>query len=461
MAYGAFQVVKGAEEGNVRIVMVSSSFLKHPIPVGGEPRHVKSVTNMLIARGHKVALTIDDQHLSSASMPGLDATFSPTLLFPRLVNKAFPIDLAVYIAFWRFLRSWRPDIVHLHACLDFSLVPIIVAARAGVPVVVTVHSSWPVCFRHGLCYNEDGSCVERFSRRICSACLAYGRRIENKRRVPIAVMSVILLGAWWARRRVFRHVGRFIVPSAIVGRRIRDAGISTEQISAIPYDLPTDDFSVRSWVARPGGEGVRLLCVGRLEPGKGVQYLLHALREVCAVHPDLNLTLTVVGDGSFRPELEQLTASLDLRGAVRFIGAQLRSRLPDLYADTDLVVIPSLSEALPYVALEAGTIGVPVVATHVGGIPEIFGNDAIIVPPMDATALARGILAVLSDRDAANTRAARARERFRTNYGCDTMVNRIETVYAELRDSKTQIAHRPRSDSEAAFTRSVDPKRHR
>lgn len=325
-----------------------------------------------------------------------------------------------------------------------------------VPVVTTLHSSWPVCFRHALCYNEDGSCLERFVREVCSPCLARGRSVEKGMRVPVPVMSMILQGAWWSRRRVLRSVGRFIVPSATIARRLRESGFPAEQIVIIPHGLPTDDFRVRPRVVRPGTEGIHLLCVGRLEPGKGVQYLLQALRQVRVVHTDL--TLTVVGDGSFRPELERLAASLDLTAMVRFVGAQPRSRLPDLYAEADLVVIPSLSEAFTYVALGAVAMGAPVVTTNVGGIPEILGDDAIFVSPMDSVALAHGILAALSDTNAAAARAAHARKRHLTRFGCDTMIDRIEAVYAELRDSKKLLGGNPRSCTETPSTSSICPK---
>jgi len=165
-------------------------------------------------------------------------------------------------------------------------------------------------------------------------------------------------------------------------------------------------------------------------PNKGVQYLLEALLQVRQVHPDL--ILTVAGDGAFRPEVERLCASLGLTAVVRFIGAQPRSSLSELYAEADIVVIPSLSEVFPYAALEAAATGVPIVATTVGGIPEIFGEGAIMVPPMDAGALARGILAALSDPAAAAARAKLAQERYLARFDFGTMVDRTEALYAEV-----------------------------
>jgi glycogen(starch) synthase len=170
--------------------------------------------------------------------------------------------------------------------------------------------------------------------------------------------------------------------------------------------------------------------VGRLVPGKGVQYLLEAIPRIRRAFPDL--IITIVGDGPYRPELERLCASLELITMTRFIGSQPRSRLSELYAETDVVVIPSLSEVFPYVALEAAAAGTPIVATTVGGIPEILANGAVLVPPGDAVALADGILTALSDPSSATARARLSQDRSLECFKFETMVDRAEAVYADL-----------------------------
>ncbi len=102
------------------------------------------------------------------------------------------------------------------------------------------------------------------------------------------------------------------------------------------------------------------------------------------------------------------------------------------------MVIPSLSEVFSYVALEAAVAGVPIVATNVGGMYEIFDEEAILVPPMDSAALARGILAVLSDPASAVIRATRARERSLVRFTFEEMLDRTEAVYAELLDDEME-----------------------
>jgi glycosyltransferase involved in cell wall biosynthesis len=415
----------------MRIMMVT---IGHGGPTesgGGAELHVQSLAQALSERGHRVALLTKRLPGRPAQLPGVEAIFSTTTIFPQIFTKLFQFDPVVYLTTLRFLRTWSPDVVHLHSFLDISFAPIAAAARLQIPVLATVHSYWPVCLRHRLCYNEDRTCQRRYVREVCAPCLRRGLRNQTGVRFPVPLVSLVLRGAWRARQHVLQKVARFIAPSGALAWSLRESGFPADRIVILPHGVPESNFAVRPRKPDLAPHGVHLLCVGRLVPGKGVQYLLEALCLVRQVYP--NAILTVAGDGKFRPDLERLCASLGLTAVVRFVGAQSRSRLPELYAKADLVVIPSLSEIFPYVALEAAATGIPVVATNVGGIPEILGDGAFLVPPMDPKALAEGILTALSDRTAAAARAKLAQERYLARFDFGTMVDRTEAVYAELR----------------------------
>lgn len=414
----------------MRVMMVSDSFAGTTMRVGGEALHVRSLSQALSKRGHRVAALTKRSPHPPIQLPGIETTFSTRSIFRPVLTKVLQIDPVVYISTLRFLMTWRPDIVHSHDITRLSVAPIAAATHNHIPVVATIHHHWPVCLRHGLCYNEDGSCKQRYAREICAPCLTHGLREQTGVRFPVPLVSLVLRGAWRARRRVLQKVARFIAPSAAVARSLTDSGFPAERIVILPHGLPQDDFVVRPRTPNLGPHPVHLLCAGRLVPGKGMQVLLEALPLVRQVYPDL--TLTVAGEGPFRPELERLCASLGLSAFTRFIGSQPRARLSELYAEADIVVIPTLSEVFSYVALEAASTGVPVVATTVGAMPEILGDGATLVPPMHPAALARGILTVLSDPAAAVTRAKLAQERYLACFDFGTMVDRTEALYAEV-----------------------------
>ncbi len=156
----------------------------------------------------------------------------------------------------------------------------------------------------------------------------------------------------------------------------------------------------------------RLLVVALLRRVKGVEHLLHALAIVRARR---QVALDVAGDGPSRPELEVLAHRLGLAEAVRFVGLKSPRGVGELMRGADLLVLPSLSENLPVVIVEAQATGLPVVASDVGGVREIVDErGGRLVPPGDRTALAVAIEAVLARPEAYDRAAisARARERF-------------------------------------------------
>jgi glycosyltransferase involved in cell wall biosynthesis len=136
-------------------------------------------------------------------------------------------------------------------------------------------------------------------------------------------------------------------------------------------------------------DDLSLLVPARLEPQKGHAVLLEALPRVLREFPKLKVVF--VGDGSLRKDLERQAQDLGLGSSVRFVGFQ--SRMADWYAVADLMVLPSIFEGLPLVAIESLAAGCPVVATAVDGTPEVVvnGETGITVPPGEPGPLAEAI----------------------------------------------------------------------
>lgn len=133
--------------------------------------------------------------------------------------------------------------------------------------------------------------------------------------------------------------------------------------------------------------------VGRLHDGKGHRVLFDALASIAAEAPQLRLL--IVGDGNQRRQLEERAAHLGLAGRVRFTG--FRADVVQLLALADAFCLPTdRSEGLPYALLEAAAAGLPAIASRLGAVPDVFsdGETAVLVPPADATALARALLAL-------------------------------------------------------------------
>lgn len=167
-------------------------------------------------------------------------------------------------------------------------------------------------------------------------------------------------------------------------------------------------------MASPGNPGatVRMVYLGRLDARKGVDVLLRALALVVQQEPGVELT--IAGDGAARPGLEALADELGLHAVVTFRGRFAHEALAEVLEGADVVVHPSLEEGLPVAVLEGMAYGKVVVATAVGGTPDVIttGENGMLVPPGDAAALAEALLTVVRDLALRARLAAAARRSF-------------------------------------------------
>lgn len=177
-------------------------------------------------------------------------------------------------------------------------------------------------------------------------------------------------------------------------------------------------------------EAPLLGAMGRLHPQKGFSDLLAALVQVREAIPSVRLLL--VGDGGLRDSLETQAREMGLSGLVTFAG--MRTDVPEILSALDVFVLPSLWEGMPNVLLEAMAAGLPVVATAVGGTPEVVvdGVTGLLVPPRDPAALAQAIATVLRDADVRRRMGEAGRERVERCFSLEEMVRRTEDLYEEL-----------------------------
>jgi glycosyltransferase involved in cell wall biosynthesis len=203
----------------------------------------------------------------------------------------------------------------------------------------------------------------------------------------------------WALRRA----RRVIAVSEITRRHyLERARLRPERVVTIYNGIDPTAFQAgpgvreearAEWAIPPDAPVLATVAVQR-EP-KGIQHMLAALPAVAAAFPAVRYLL--VGDGPHRPALEQQARDLGLADRVVFAGA--REDVPRLLAAADIFVLPSLTEALPTVVAEAMAAGLPIIATTVGGIPEMVrhGEAALLVPPADPDALAAAALRLLAN----------------------------------------------------------------
>ncbi len=181
-----------------------------------------------------------------------------------------------------------------------------------------------------------------------------------------------------------------------------------------------------------------LLIAARLHPEKGYEYLFEAMTKLKASFNG-KIKLLVTGKGALLTHYQAMVRTLGCDDVVTFLG--FRKDLPDLMAAADVFVLPSVAEAFGLVLAEALYLGTPVVASRVGGIPEIVeeGIDGMLAPPADAQALADTIADLLNASTLRQQMAGAGREKVIGKFRFEDMVRSYETIYQRLNTNGIEV----------------------
>jgi len=226
-------------------------------------------------------------------------------------------------------------------------------------------------------------------------------------------------------RRVWRNAGAVTV----VSEALRDLAKETEpgvSFRVIPNGVDTRRFRP----PEPGREpGKRLIAVCRLIARKNLDLLLDVLPKVRERHREVSLT--IVGEGDQRKDLEDRSRRLGLERVVEFRGRVPHEELPAEYGAADLFVLPSEWEGMPMTLLEAMACGLPAVVTEVGGAREVVCENAVLIPPGNAEAIAGALIGLLDAPDRRKAMGRRSRE-IALEYGWDKVASRYRALYDEM-----------------------------
>jgi glycosyltransferase involved in cell wall biosynthesis len=258
----------------------------------------------------------------------------------------------------------------------------------------------------------------------------YGQLAGAVTRVPVRLstkhgFNEFREGRWFGVAD--RSVGSLAHVHIAISQGLAEYLAETEGFEAQDFEIVHYGISSVGEAAPYAGKEPRLLCIGRLIPIKGHLVLLRALAKARVRVPDV--TLDVAGRGPLEPALKSYARELGLEDAVRFLG--FVSPVQHAIEDAAIVVVPSLGEGFGMVALEAMERARPVIASAVGGLPEIVadGETGIVVPPADAEALAEAIGALAGDLTRAGEMGAAGRARALEEFTPERCVERVEALY--------------------------------
>lgn len=367
-------------------------FLVDTLDLGGSETQMVQVAIRLRARGYCVI--VGCLHPGGALAEILLQAGIPVVAFPKPGSLLSLRGFYQMLRLTRYLRRERFAVMHAHD-LWANLMGVPCARLARTPVIVSSQRD----LGHLWWYTPFRTKVIRQIHRLASQVIANSTAVRN-----------VL-------------VNNFHVPSERV--RIIRNGVDVERFERVRAD--------RRELFPDPEDGTRLaIMIGNMHSSvKGHSDLIEAAKLICLEVPEIRFVL--VGDGQERPKLEEQVKNTGLENHFLFLGA--RRDIPKLLACAELCILPSRAEGLPNVVLEAMSAGVPVVATRVGGIPEVIedGASGLLVPPQDPRALAEAILSLLRDRRMAARMGQTAHKRVQTNFSFERAVSEVEGVYESAR----------------------------
>lgn len=249
----------------------------------------------------------------------------------------------------------------------------------------------------------------------------------------VSQLYTMTAGYWCAR-----EAGKVILLSRSLIPTAEKMGVERDRIAVIPSGIDSEHFNRENSEIKERASALReelgitdeivLGYTGRLFPAKGLTYLFSALKRIEDKHP--NILLLIVGDGAQRNELEIMAKNLKVRTI--FVGWQ-RNTAP-YYSLMDIFVLPSLFEGLPNVLLEAMAMNLPLVATSVGGNPDVVqdGENGFLVPARNDSRLASVLKKLVADNDLRLQMGGLSRRKVEEQYQWSKTAMNVEKVYREI-----------------------------
>lgn len=360
---------------NMRVAILLHSFF--PKWIGGTEVATYNLADNLVKRGHEVhIITTHDDNLPYSSME--KGFYIHRIAWPK-------IRIIGYLSFWTkiYLQIQKiyPDIIHCQS-LDVCIPAEIAKKTMNIPYVV-----W-----------GQGSDI-----------YLPGRFLQLASKPIIQNADAVLALTEDMKQKMQRMCDR--------------------EIFIVPNGVDLEMFEISSG-GQKSGNSKTIIFVGRLHPVKGVQYLIEAMTIVHQEMPEIELV--IVGDGVERARLEELAKRLNQDSYIQFTGRIPQGSIPRFMHQADIFALSSLSEGLPVVLLEAMAAGLPIIATNVGGIPDIVkeGVNGYLVNVKNPNEIADKILFLLQNYGVWEEISVNNREKAKL-FAWDKVTETVEKIYFE------------------------------
>ena len=380
---------------NMNILIISQDI---PPNIGGIAAHVKELSDGLIKLGNNVAIVsyyndgnifsnkIKPDKIGKVDVYNLPVALKPYLRRAEVKLKLVPILMDIY-------RSGHYDLVHWHT---LGLDSVFASYLTGIPRVFTNHSS------------------------------TFLYMVKNKQQNIL--------------KKQIGFADAVISPSMELKRETENIGFPSSKSFYIPNGVDKNKFS-RNLERRASKrkelgieEGtIAILCPRRLVIKNGVRYAVESMKYMTNIRAKLFVAgdVPVNDSGEEKREIDKIISENKLTKAVVFLGNVPNDQMPDVIDASDIVVIPSLMEATSIAALEAMAMSKPVVASNVGGLPELIDDniDGLLTKPGDSQSIAEALLLLCNDSNLRNKSGSNAQRKVYKNFTQDIIANKTLDVY--------------------------------
>jgi glycosyltransferase involved in cell wall biosynthesis len=334
------------------------------------------------------------------------------------------------------IEQIKPDIIHSYSIDMISRIRI-ATSDLKIPTIATINNHFLTCpFLH---IDPDGDICIKCTPTNLTKCLA--KRMPARFAVAEKIMQLIRKNFAW-------EYDHYTVLSQSHKSILIQHRFPASKITVIPNFIDIQEFQARAKKYAHEIEQNLILpktkpivtYIGYLREQKGVKYLIQAIPQILREHS--NAYFLIVGPGPQRNELIQLATKMGVAEKTLFIEYIDPEKIPAVYYKSTLIVFPSIwPEPLGRIHLEAYAVEKPVVATNVGGIPEIVQNNVngLLVPPKDSTKLAEAINTLLADPETCRIMGVEGRKYIETNNSPQRVLNQFLTIYQQV----AQTARKP------------------
>jgi glycosyltransferase involved in cell wall biosynthesis len=326
--------------------------------------------------------------------------YYPSSINPLIIDYVNRIIFYIisFLIIFKYIKKTKPNMIITQQLIS---IPAVMASKIfHIPVIVVIHDYWPICYNRNLilkknnkiCINYDSSLSKIIQ------CVKHDIFIYSKslffRNFLIVLYSIFMYMHTLITKEIIKKANTIITVSSYVKDLLILNGFDSNNLHVIYNPISINNKAIKS--VAPSLPFI--LYVGRLDIEKGVQFLLHAMKIV--LKKLTNIRLIIVGVGNEKDNLQLLAKELQIENNVVFLGRINNDFLSSLYRRSQAIVVPSIwPEPFGRVVAEAIMFEKPVIATQVGGIPELIIKDTgILVPPKNSKMIAEAILTVMTDK---------------------------------------------------------------